>query len=161
MPVLAPWLCGKVGAMSSPWGPGLPSWTGTHRQSLPSSSLSRINPITGSMMGKWIQRGGFLLVSSWQKFPLEQRETNYSVFYIRHFIPSCECSAWLLPSGGGQGTPHLLIQMRTDAVDKGHLTGRLSYMVDGVQTAALMEKPVKGSCRWDFFWRFRGGCSSF
>lgn len=85
MPVSAQWLCDSVGAMSSPWGPGLPSWTGTPKQSPPSLSSSRINPITGSMMGKWIQRGGFLLVSSWQKFPLEQRKTNYSVFYIRHF----------------------------------------------------------------------------
>lgn len=69
MPVSAQWLCDSVGAMSSPWGPGLPSWTGTPKQSPPSSSSSRINPTTGSMMGKWIQRGGFLLVSSCRNFP--------------------------------------------------------------------------------------------
>lgn len=109
MPVLAPWLCASVGAMSLPWGPGLPSWTGTQRQSPPSSSSSRINPTTGSMMGKWIQRGGFLLVSSWQKFTLEQMETNYSyALYKAFYSLSCECSAWLLPSGGEEGTLHLL-----------------------------------------------------
>lgn len=54
--------------------------------------------------------------------------------------------------------------MRTEAVDKGCLAGRLPfYLADGVfQMSAYMgdKKPVKGSCRWEGFWRYRGGCSS-
>lgn len=86
MPASARWHWGSVGAMSSPWGPGLPFWTGTPRWSPPSLSSSRINPTTDSMMGKSIQRGGILLVSSWQKFPPKQRGTNYSVVCIVCFI---------------------------------------------------------------------------